>query len=114
MEARAIIRNVRSSPRKMRLVVDQIRGKKVEEALNLLHFNPKHGSKVVEKVLRSAISNFVNKSEGARVQTEGLIVRTVFVDAGPVVKRVQPAPMGRAYRKRKRSNHVTVIVSDIN
>ncbi|MBN8704378.1 MAG: 50S ribosomal protein L22 [Bacteroidetes bacterium] len=114
MEARAVCKNVRSSPRKMRLVVDQIRGKKVEEALNLLHFNPKHGSKVVEKVLRSAISNFVNKSEGSRVQTEGLVVITAFVDAGPVVKRVQPAPMGRAYRKRKRSNHVTVIVSDIN
>ncbi|MCK6602215.1 MAG: 50S ribosomal protein L22 [Bacteroidetes bacterium] len=114
MEARAICRNVGSSPRKMRLVVDQIRGKKVEEALNLLHFNPKHGAKVVEKVLRSAIANFVNKSEGTRVQTEELMVVTAFVDAGSVAKRVQPAPQGRAYRKRKRSNHVTIIVADKN
>ncbi|NUQ81668.1 MAG: 50S ribosomal protein L22 [Bacteroidetes bacterium] len=113
MEAKAITRNIGSSPRKMRLVIDQIRGKRVDEALNLLHFNPKHGATVVEKTLRSAISNFVNKAEGGRVETEGLIVTTAVVDAGSMVKRVQPAPQGRAYRKRKRSNHVTIIVSDL-
>lgn len=114
MEAKAINKFVRSSPMRMRLVVDLIRGKKVEEALNLLHFNPKHASKVVEKVLRSAIANYLNKNENSRTGTENLIVKTAFVDGGPMVKRMQPAPMGRAYRKRKRSNHVTIIVSDNN
>ena len=114
MEAKAIQRYVRSSPVRMRLVVDIIRGKKVEEALNILHFNPKHASKVVEKVLRSAIANFMSKNENSRTGTESLVVKTAFVDGGAMIKRMQPAPMGRAYRKRKRSNHVTIIVSDNN
>ncbi|SRR5712692_10833300 len=111
MEARAINRWIGSSPRKMRLVVDLIRGKKVEEALTILHFLPKHASKVAEKVLRSAISNFQNKQEGGRIDTDTVFVKEVYVDGGPSAKRISPAPMGRAYRILKRSNHLTIVVA---
>ncbi len=95
----------------MRLVVDLIRGKKVEEALTILHFLPKHASKVAEKVLRSAISNFQNKQEGGRIDTDTVFVKEVYVDGGPSAKRISPAPMGRAYRILKRSNHLTIVVA---
>jgi large subunit ribosomal protein L22 len=111
MEARAINRYVGSSPRKMRLVVDLIRGKPVDDALTTLHFSPKHASKVVEKTLRSAVSNLQNKNESGRVDVETLYVREAYVDQGPTVKRMLPAPMGRAYRIRKRSNHITIVVA---
>ncbi len=111
MEAKAINRYVGTSPRKMRLVIDLIRGKGVEEALSLLHFVPKHAAKTAEKVLRSAISNYQNKDEAGRVDTSTLYVKTVFVDGGPTAKRVLPAPMGRAFRMRKRSNHITLVVA---
>ncbi len=111
MEARAINRYIGSSPRKMRLVIDLIRGRGVEEALNILHFSPKHAAKTAEQVLRSAISNYQNKDESGRVDTATLFVKAVFVDGGPVAKRISPAPMGRAYRIRKRSNHLTIIVA---
>ncbi len=111
MEARAINRYIGTSPRKMRLVVDLIRGKGVEEALSILHFVPKHAAKTAEKVLRSAISNLQNKDEAGRLDTATLYVKEAFVDGGATMKRVLPAPMGRAFRVRKRSNHVTVIVA---
>jgi len=111
LEARAINRYVNSSPRKMRLVIDLIRGKNVDEALNILHFSPKHASRVAERVLRSAISNLQNKDEAGRTETESLFVKEVFVDGGPGMKRMLPAPMGRAYRMVKRSNHLTIIVA---
>lgn len=111
MDVKSINRYVGTSPRKMRLVVDLIRGKGVEEALSILHFVPKHAASTVEKVLRSAISNYQNKDEAGRVDTSTLYVKTAFVDGGPTAKRVLPAPMGRAFRVRKRSNHVTVIVA---
>lgn len=111
MEARAINRYIGTSPRKMRLVIDLIRGKAVEEALTILHFAPKHAAKTAEKVLRSAIANVQNKDEGGRVDTGTLFVKEAFVDGGPVVKRISPAPMGRAFRIRKRSNHITIVVS---
>ncbi len=111
MEAKAINRYVGTSPRKMRLVVDLIRGKGVEEALSMLHFVPKHAAKTAEKVLRSAISNYQNKDEAGRVDTATLYVKSVFVDGGPTAKRVLPAPMGRAFRMRKRSNHITLVVA---
>jgi large subunit ribosomal protein L22 len=111
MEAKAINRYVGTSPRKMRLVVDLIRGKGVEEALSMLHFVPKHAAKTAEKVLRSAISNYQNKDEAGRVDTATLYVKTVFVDGGPMAKRVLPAPMGRAFRIRKRSHHITIVVA---
>jgi large subunit ribosomal protein L22 len=110
MEARAINRYVGTSPRKMRLVIDMIRGRGVEEALNALHFTPKHAARTAEKALRSAISNFQNKDEG-RVDAAELFVKIAFVDGGPVLKRISPAPMGRAYRIRKRSNHITIVVA---
>ncbi len=111
MEARAIHRYIPSSPRKMRLVVEMIRGKGVDDALNILHFDPHHASKFAEKVLRSAISNFQNKDDARKVDVDTLYVKEVFVNGGPMQKRVLPAPMGRAFRIRKRSNHLTVIVA---
>jgi large subunit ribosomal protein L22 len=114
MESRAIQRYIDSSPRKMRLVVDMIRGLSVDDAISYLHFSSKHASKIVEKVIRSAVSNLMNQDETKKVETSHLFVKTVFVDEGPMVKRVLPAPMGRAYRVRKRSNHVTVIVAEKN
>jgi large subunit ribosomal protein L22 len=111
MEARAINRYIGTSPRKMRLVIDLIRGKGVEEALSILHFAPKHAAKTAEKILRSAISNLQNKDQGNRADTSAMYVKTAFVDGGASVKRVMPAPMGRAFRIRKRSNHVTIVVA---
>ncbi len=95
----------------MRLVIDLIRGKSANEALHLLHFSPKHASKVAEKVLRSAIANLQNKDDAGRIEPEDIVVKEAFVDAGMVMKRISPAPMGRAYRIRKRSNHVTIVVA---
>ncbi len=110
LEARAINRYINSSPRKMRLVIDLIRGKSVPEALSILQFSPKHPSKVAEKVLRSAVSNLQNKDEASRVDAETLFVKEAFVDGGPGLKRMLPAPMGRAYRMVKRSNHLTIVI----
>ncbi len=111
MEARATHKYIGSSPRKMRLVVDLIRGKAVNEAIEILHFNTKHASKDAEKVLRSAVSNLFNKNEEEHYETSDLIVKEAFVNEGPTVKRISPAPMGRAYRIRKRSNHLTIVVA---
>lgn len=111
MEAKAINRYIGTSPRKMRLVIDLIRGKRVDKALNILHFSPKHAAKTAEKVLRSAVSNLQNKDEGGRLGPSDMIVKEAYVDSGMVMKRISPAPMGRAYRIRKRSNHVTIIVA---
>jgi large subunit ribosomal protein L22 len=110
-EARAINRYITSSPRKMRLVVDLIRGKSVPDAISILHFSPKHAARVAEKVLRSAVSNFQNKDEAGRTEAESLFIKEVFVDGGPGLKRMLPAPMGRAYRIVKRSNHLTIVVA---
>jgi large subunit ribosomal protein L22 len=111
MEAVARLNNCPTSPRKMRLIVDLIRGKKVEEALHILRFNnQKESAPRVEKLLLSAIANWGQKNEGARVEESELYVKTVFVDSGAMLKRVLPAPQGRAHRIRKRSNHVTLIV----
>ena len=111
MEAKAINRYISTSPRKMRLVVDLIRGKSVPEALTILHYLPKHAAKTVEKVLRSAISNHQNLDQEAKTDADSLYVKTCFVDGGPSLKRMLPAPMGRAYQILKRSNHLTIIVS---
>lgn len=111
MEAVAKLNNCPTSPRKMRLVVDLIRGKRVEEAFGILRFNNKHEyASRVEKLLRSAIANWEQKNEGVRVEDAQLYVKTIFVDGGAMQKRVLPAPQGRAYRIRKRSNHVTMVV----
>jgi large subunit ribosomal protein L22 len=110
MEAVARLRNQPTSPRKMRLLADLIRGKEVEQALNILKFSTKHPSVPLEKLLLSAIANWRVKNEGQDVAAANLIVKTIFVDGGRTLKRMNPAPQGRAYRLRKRSNHVTVIV----
>jgi large subunit ribosomal protein L22 len=111
MEARAINRFIGSSPRKMRLVVDLIRGESVDKALEVLHFSPKHSSKDAEKTLRSAVSNLINKEESARVEPGDLFVKEAYVNVGPTLKRISAAPQGRAYKIRKRSCHLTIIVA---
>jgi len=110
MEAIAKLTGCPTSPRKMRLVVDLIRGQKVEYALHILKYNPKEASRKVEKLLLSAVSNWQAKNEGARMEDSGLIVKSVFVDGGAQLKRLRPAPQGRGHRIRKRSNHVTIVV----
>ncbi|NLI24541.1 MAG: 50S ribosomal protein L22 [Bacteroidales bacterium] len=108
--ARAVLRNCPSSPRKMRYVIDMIRGLEVNKALDILHYSNKQPARVVEKLLKSAISNWQSKNEGLRIEDTTLYIREVFVDQGRTLKRIQPAPQGRAYRVRKRSNHVTLIL----
>lgn len=110
MEAVARLRNQPTSPRKMRLLADLIRGLDVENALNTLKFSTKHPSVPLEKLLLSAIANWRVKNEGADTDSAQLYVKTIFVDGGRTLKRMNPAPQGRAYRLRKRSNHVTIIV----
>ena len=110
MEAVARLRNYPTSARKMRLLADLIRGNDVEKALNTLKFSTKHPSVPLEKLLLSAIANWKVKNEGVDVADANLYVKTIFVDGGRVIKRMNPAPQGRAYRIRKRSNHITVIV----
>ncbi len=110
MEAVAKLKNCPMSPRKMRLVVDIIRGKNVNDALNILKFTKNEGSIWVEKLLLSAISNWESKNDGLSPEDADLFVKTIFVDGGSVLKRFQPAPQGRAHRIRKRMNHVTLVV----
>ena len=114
MEAVARLRNLPTSPRKMRLLADLIRGMEVENALNTLKFSTKHPSVPLEKLLLSAVANWRVKNEGVDVAEANLVVKTIFVDGGRVLKRMRPAPQGRAYRVRKRSNHVTLIVDSRN
>jgi large subunit ribosomal protein L22 len=111
MEAVAKLNNVPTSPRKMRMVADMIRGQKVNKALNILKFQPNYGAAKLEKLLLSAISNWQNKHEDVKIEEAELYVKEIFVDSGRMLKRVRPAPQGRAYRVRKRSNHVTLIVA---
>ena len=114
MEAVARLRNYPTSPRKMRLLADLIRGLEVEGALNTLKFSTKDPSVPLEKLLLSAIANWRVKNEGVDVADASLFVKTIFVDGGRVLKRMRPAPQGRAYRVRKRSNHITIIVDSKN
>ncbi len=109
-KAYARLRNVPTSPRKMRLVVDLIRGKEVNLALDILKFSTKEASRSVEKLLLSAVANWKEKNEGQRLEDAGLFVKEAYVDSGRVLKRLRPAPQGRAHRILKRSNHVTILV----
>jgi large subunit ribosomal protein L22 len=111
MEAVAKLNNVPTSPRKMRLVVDMIRGQEVNKALSILKFESKTGAARLEKLLISAISNWQNKFEDERLEEANLYVKEIKVDSGRILKRLRPAPQGRAHRIRKRSNHVTVVVA---
>ena len=108
MEAVAKLNNYPTSPRKMRLLVDLIRGMEVEKALAVLEHNPKHPAVPLRKLVLSAINNWKQKNEAG--DESALVVKTIMVDAARVIKRMRPAPQGRGYRVRKRSNHVTVIV----
>jgi large subunit ribosomal protein L22 len=101
---------MKASPQKVRLVADMIRGKKVDEALSILRFMKKHSAKDLEKLVRSAVANAENTENG--VDADDLVVSKIYVNEGPREKRIQPAPMGRAYRIQKRKAHITVHVSD--
>jgi large subunit ribosomal protein L22 len=110
MEAVAKLRNVPTSPRKMRLVADLVRGKQVNSALGLLKFEANSGAEKIEKLLLSALSNWQAKNEDLRVEDSNLYIKQIFVDEGKTLKRLRPAPQGRGHRIRKRSNHVTLII----
>lgn len=106
----AKLNNCPTSPRKMRLVADMIRGKKVDTALAMLRFSTKEAAGRLEKLLLSALANWQAKNEGQRIEDSELVVREVHVDSGRMLKRLRPAPQGRGYRVRKRSNHITMVV----
>jgi large subunit ribosomal protein L22 len=105
--------NVPTSPRKMRLVADLIRGVRVNQALSILKYEPKVGAAKLEKLLLSAISNWEAKNKEEKLEEADLFVKDIFVDGGRILKRLRPAPQGRAHRIRKRSNHVTLIVDSL-
>ena len=110
----AKLNNCPTSPRKMRLVADLVRGEKVEHALNILKFNQKEASGRLETLLLSAIANWQAKNEEANIEEAELVVKEITVDSGSMLKRLRPAPQGRAHRIRKRSNHVTVVIGAKN
>lgn len=110
VKAIAVLRDCPTSPRKMRLVADIIRGVEINKALGILRYTKKEASIRLETLLRSAIANWEKKNEGERLEDSTLCVKEIFVDGGTMLKRIQPAPQGRAHRVRKRSNHVTIVV----
>ena len=109
METRAVAKYVRISPRKVRLVMDQLRGKRVEIALNLLNFAPQKSAYIVKKLISSAVAN---AEENTEIDVDTLFVKTIFADEGPTLKRFRPRAMGRATRIRKRTSHITVILEE--
>ena len=109
-QAFAKLNNCPTSPRKMRLVADLVRGEDVYKALNILKFSPKHASRDLEKLLLSAINNWEQKNDGEDATSANLVVKSINVDSARMLKRIQAAPQGRAHRIRKRSNHVTLII----
>ncbi len=109
MEAQAVTKYLRLSPRKARLSADLIRGKQVEEALSILSHTPKAAAKVISKVVRSALAN---ATQNQRIDVDTLFVKTIFVNQGPTLKRFRARPMGRAGRIRKRTSHITVVLSE--
>ena len=114
MKAVAKLNNVPTSPRKMRLIAYLIRGKKVDLALNTLKFDSKVGSKRLEKLLLSAISNWQEKNKDDKIEDANLFIKEIYVNGGKMIKRLRPAPQGRAHRIRKRSNHVTIVLDSLN
>jgi large subunit ribosomal protein L22 len=108
----ARLRNVPTSPRKMRLVADLVRGMDVEKAMHVLQHTNKEAAGRLYKLVRSAVANWEVKNEGARLEDNALYVKEISVDSGRMLKRIQPAPQGRAYRVRKRSNHVTLVLGN--
>ena len=114
MEGKAISRHIRQSPRKIRVVLDEVRGRGVEEALNYLHFSKAKAATQIEKTLRSAVANLMNQSEETTVNAEILRVKECYADGGPHMKRFRAASMGRISRLNKPTAHLTVVVSDEN
>jgi large subunit ribosomal protein L22 len=114
MEAKAVARYVHQSPRKIRKTLDSMRGLKVGDALNQLHFSPEKAAGVIEKTLRSAVANLMSQNEESNIDPEVLGVKEAFVDGGPVMKRFRAASMGRASRLRRPTSHVTIVVTDGN
>ena len=110
----AKLNNCPTSPRKMRLVADQVRGESIEKALSILKFSPKDASRKLEKLLLSALSNWQTKNENEDLEKANLFISEIRVDGGSMLKRLRPAPQGRAHRIRKRSNHVTLILGSNN
>ena len=109
----AVLKNCPTSPRKMRLVTDMIRGMEVNRALDVLKFSSKEASRRLEKLVMSAIANWQAKNEGSRLEESNLYVKNISVDSGRILKRLRPAPQGRAHRIKKRSNHVTVSLDSL-
>ena len=109
MEAKAIAKHIRIAPRKIRIVVDLIRGKNIGEAFNILKFTPKVGAEVIEKVLKSAVANAENNFD---MNVDKLYVSSAFVDQGPTLKRIHPRSRGQAFKILKRSSHITVVVEE--
>jgi len=109
MEAKAVARNIRISPQKARLVADLVRGKDVETAINTLRFMPKKGARIIRKLVESALAN---AGQNQAIDVDTLYVKTIFVDGGPSLKRIQPRSMGRANRILKRSSHITVVLEE--
>jgi len=107
----AKLNNCPTSPRKMRLMADLVRGEKIDKALNILKFSSKESSRKLEKLLLSAINNWQQKNEDASLEDADLFVKEIRVDGGTMLKRLRPAPQGRAHRIRKRSNHVTLVLA---
>lgn len=112
MEARAKARHIHQSPRKIRKVLDTVRGEMVGPALNHLHFSPEKAATVIEKTLRSAVANLMNMTDDSSVDPEALQIKQAFVDEGPAMKRFRAAAMGRVSRIRRRTSHVTIVVTD--
>lgn len=110
----AKLKDVPTSPRKMRLVADLIRGQRVSRALSILKYEPKVGAARLEKLLLSAISNWEAKNADTKLEEADLFIKEIFVDGGRILKRLRPAPQGRAHRVRKRSNHVTLVLDSIS
>ena len=109
MEAKAVSRHIRISPQKARLVADLVRGKSVETAINVLRFMPKKGARILRKVIESAVAN---ASQNDSIDVDTLYVKTIFIDGGPMLKRMRPRAMGRANRILKRSSHITVVLDE--
>lgn len=112
-EARAVQRHLRKAPRKLRLIVDLVRGEKVDKAIKTLEFTKKASAVDVSKVIRSAAANVRDKFQEERLDDDLLYIKEIYVDEGVTLKRIQPAPMGRAHRINKRSSHITVVVAKI-
>lgn len=109
MEARAVAKYIRISPQKVRLIMDQVRGKKVEEAMNLLSFTPQKGAFVLKKLINSAVAN---AEQNLNMDVDNLYIKRAFADEGPTLRRFRPRAMGRATRIRKRTSHLTVILDE--